>query len=89
MGFRFQRRLTLLKGLTLNMSKSGPSLTLGGRGASLNLGQRGITGNAGISGTGLSYRAKLSQHQPLKKLLLALFWLGLMAALGYLYQTYM
>lgn len=89
MGFRFQRRLPLLKGLTLNISKSGPSVTVGGAGASLNLSKRGLLGSSGIPGTGLSYRSRLGQQQPLKQLLIALFWLGLMAALGYLYQTYM
>ena len=31
MGFRFQKRIRIFKGLTLNLSKSGSSLTLGHR----------------------------------------------------------
>ena len=32
MGFRFQKRIRIFKGLTLNLSKSGTSWSLGGRG---------------------------------------------------------
>jgi hypothetical protein len=37
MGFRFQKRIRIFKGLTLNLIKSGTSWTVGGRGASVNL----------------------------------------------------
>ncbi|CAK0759977.1 DUF4236 domain-containing protein [Gammaproteobacteria bacterium] len=60
MGFRFEKRIRLVKGLTLNLSKTGVSLTVGIPGASVNLGKDGLTGNAGLPGTGLSYREKLS-----------------------------
>jgi hypothetical protein len=33
MGFRFQKRIRLFKGLTLNLGKSGTSWTVGGPGA--------------------------------------------------------
>jgi hypothetical protein len=59
-GLRFQKRLKLLPGLKLNLSKSGASATLGTKGAGVNIGPGGITTNAGIPGTGLSYRQKLS-----------------------------
>jgi hypothetical protein len=59
MGFRFQKRIRLFKGLTLNLSKTGTSWTIGGRGASINLRDGKATGNVGIPGTGLSYREKL------------------------------
>jgi hypothetical protein len=36
MGFRFQKRIRIFKGLTLNLSKSGTSWTVGGPGASVN-----------------------------------------------------
>ena len=63
MGFRFQKRIRLFKGLTVNLSKSGASWTVGGRGASINVRGDKITGNAGIPGTGISYRERLdSQH---------------------------
>ena len=59
MGFRFQKRIRIFKGLTLNLSKSGTSWTVGGRGASVNVRGDKVTGNAGIPGTGISYRERL------------------------------
>jgi hypothetical protein len=59
-GLRFQKRLKLLPGLKINLSKSGASATVGTKGAGVNIGRDGITTNAGIPGTGLSYRQKLS-----------------------------
>ena len=59
MGFRFQKRISLLPGIRLNLSKSGASLTVGKSGLSVNLGKNGATGNVGIPGTGLSYREKI------------------------------
>ena len=60
MGFRFQKRIRLFKGLTLNLSKTGTSWTIGGRGASVNIRDGKATGNVGIPGTGLSYRSRLT-----------------------------
>ena len=62
MGFRFQKRLNILPGVRINLSKSGVSTSLGPRGADVNIGRDGITTNAGIPGTGLSYRSKLGGH---------------------------
>lgn len=59
MAFRFLRRISILPGVRLNISKGGPSLSLGPRGASVTIGQRGIWGNVGIPGSGLSYRKRL------------------------------
>ena len=61
MGFRFQKRIRIFKGLTLNLSKSGTSWTVGGKGASINVRGDKVTGNAGIPGTGISYRERLDQ----------------------------
>jgi hypothetical protein len=58
MTFRFQKRIRILKGLTLNLSKSGTSWTLGGKGASINVRGDKATGNVGIPGTGASYRER-------------------------------
>ena len=58
-GLRFQKRLRILPGLRINLSKSGASTTIGPRGAGVNIGKDGITTNAGIPGTGLSYRQKV------------------------------
>jgi len=59
MGFRFQKRISILPGVRINLSKSGVSASLGPRGADVNIGKDGVTANAGIPGTGLSYRQKV------------------------------
>jgi hypothetical protein len=69
MGFRFQKRIRLFKGLTLNLSKTGTSWTIGGRGASINLRDGKATGNVSIPGTGLSYRGKLIDAENASKTL--------------------
>lgn len=61
MGFRFSKRITLLPGVRMNLSKSGASLSVGPRGASVTMGKRGVYGNVGIPGTGLSYRERLDR----------------------------
>jgi hypothetical protein len=74
-GLRFQKRIRILPGLRINLSKSGASASVGPRGADVNIGRHGVTTNAGIPGTGLSYRQKVGRG-----------WLGillLMAALGW------
>ena len=62
MGFRFQKRIRIFKGLTLNLSKSGTSWTVGGPGASVNLKDGKATGTVGIPGTGLTYRERLDNN---------------------------
>jgi hypothetical protein len=61
-GLRFQKRLRILPGVRINLSKSGVSASVGPRGADINIGRHGVTANAGIPGTGLSYRRKLGTH---------------------------
>jgi len=61
MGLRFQKRIKILPGVYINLSKSGVSASLGGHGATVNVGHTGkrmVT--FGIPGTGLSYRVPLS-----------------------------
>jgi len=55
MSFRFWRRVKILPGVTLNLSKTGGSLSLGPRGAKLTLGPHGKRTTVGIPGTGLFY----------------------------------
>lgn len=64
MGFRFQKRITILPGIRINLSKSGASLSAGPRGASVNIGKRGLYGTVGIPGSGLSYRERLDKPKP-------------------------
>jgi Protein of unknown function (DUF4236) len=52
MGLRFRRRLSILPGLRLNLSRSGASVSVGHRGAWVTVGQRRVT--VGLPGTGLS-----------------------------------
>ena len=61
MPFRFSKRISIIPGVRLNLSKSGASLSVGPRGASMTMGKRGVYGNVGIPGTGLSYRERLDK----------------------------
>ena len=56
---RFRKTLQIAKGLRLNISKSGISLTAGVPGASINLGSNGAYVNYGIPGTGLYNRKRI------------------------------
>lgn len=55
MGFRFQRRIKIIPGVTLNVGKRGVSTSIGRRGAHITFGQNGVRRTAGIPGTGISY----------------------------------
>jgi len=56
MGYlRFWRRMKIAPGMTLNLSKSGGSLSFGPRGAKYTIGPRGRRTTVGIPGTGLFY----------------------------------
>jgi hypothetical protein len=55
MGFRFSRRISVLAGVRLNISKSGISTSLGMRGGSVTIGKRGVRMTVGMPGTGISY----------------------------------
>lgn len=57
MGFRFQRRIKLMPGVTLNLSKSGVTTSLGVRGARVTLGRGRVRQTVGLPGTGISHTA--------------------------------
>jgi hypothetical protein len=59
---RFYRRVHLFPGVSVNLSKSGPSLTVGVRGAHMTMGRRGITRTVGIPGTGIYYTSHDGYH---------------------------
>ena len=63
MGFRFRKSVRITKGLKVNFSKSGASVSLGGRGHSINFSKRGTRVSAGVPGTGISYSG-LSKKVP-------------------------
>jgi len=62
MGFRFYRRVRLFPGVSVNLSRSGPSLSVGVRGAHVTMGSRGVTKTVGIPGTGLFYTSRSGHH---------------------------
>lgn len=55
MGLRYRRRVPLARGLYVNLSRSGASLSVGTRGAHLTVSPRGQRATIGLPGTGLSY----------------------------------
>ncbi len=59
MGFRFFRRWNILPGISLNLSKSGPSISFGTRGARITVGAKGVRGTVGIPGTGFYYTKQI------------------------------
>jgi len=62
MGLRFYRRIHILPGVSVNVSRSGPSLTLGVRGAHVTMGRTGVTKTVGLPGTGIYYTSRAGYH---------------------------
>ena len=60
MSWLFRRRIRVIPGVRLNLSKSGVTASIGVRGASITLGGKGGTyANVGIPGTGIYSRRKI------------------------------
>jgi Protein of unknown function (DUF4236) len=59
MGFRFYKRVNLIPGLRMNLSCSGPSLSIGRGGAWFTVGPRGKRLTVGGLGIGLFYTTKI------------------------------
>jgi|GEM_PF-5209881 hypothetical protein len=57
---RLWRRVKVAPGLTINFSKSGPSLSVGPRGSKMTFGKRGVRQTVGLPGTGLYMFRQLS-----------------------------
>lgn len=55
MGFRFNKRVKICKGVTLNLGKKGASVSVGTKGARVTVGKNGTRTTVGIPGTGISY----------------------------------
>lgn len=74
MGLRFQRRIKIAPGVTVNLSKSGIGASVGVRGARYGVNPKGQTyKSVGLPGTGLSYRTvepASPQPGPLQRLVL-------------------
>src|SRR5437016_12809060 len=62
MGLRFYRRVHLCPGVSMNLSRSGPSLTFGTRSAHMTVGRTGVRKTVGIPGTGLYYTSRQGYH---------------------------
>lgn len=55
MGFRFQKRIRILPGVHINLSKTGISTSVGGKGLTVNLRGDKVKTTVGLPGTGMSY----------------------------------
>jgi len=55
MGFRLFRRIKILPGVTLNLSKSGVSESVGVRGAHVTVSSKGVRKTVGLPGSGVFY----------------------------------
>ena len=62
MGFRFRKRNKIVPGLSINLSKGWPSLSIGGHGVTTNVGRNGPRGTVGIPGSGLSWQIGGHRH---------------------------
>jgi len=65
MAFRFYRRVRLFPGVSVNLSRSGPSFSVGVRGAHVTVGRRGVTRTVGIPGTGVFYTSRTGRQTAL------------------------
>ena len=62
MAWSYRKRIKIIPGVHLNLSKSGISTSVGVRGANLTFGKSGTYLNTGIPGTGIYNRQKLSNN---------------------------
>ena len=83
MGFRFHKAFSLIPGVKLNMSKSGPSISVGGKGLTYNVGGKGTRTTASIPGSGMSYTTRKSiGNSPVSRYAM----MALMVAIAYGFQ---
>ena len=61
---RLWRRVRIAPGVTINLSKSGPSVSLGPRGAKVTMSRRGVRQTVGIPGTGVYATRQLTSPSP-------------------------
>ena len=59
MSVNFRKRVKLMPGINLNISKSGISVNLGIRGANISCSKNGIYINTGLPGSGIYRKDKL------------------------------
>ena len=86
MSILFRRRIKIIPGVRLNISKSGLSASVGVRGASITLGGRGGTyANLGIPGTGIYTRKKIGGKKTYT--ILVIFLIGFFSL--FMYQLFL
>lgn len=59
MAWKYRKRIKIVPGVTINVSRSGVSTTIGPKGASVNIGKNGTYLNTGIPGTGIYDRQRI------------------------------
>lgn len=64
MGIRFRKRIKILPGVHINLSRSGVSTSLGVRGASITKGHGKTRTNLGIPGSGISHNTVTTDAKP-------------------------
>lgn len=64
MGIRFQKRIKVLPGITLNLSRKGISTSIGTTGARVTYGHEKRRVTTGIPGSGISHTSITSTKQP-------------------------
>jgi hypothetical protein len=64
MGWRFQKRISVLPGVKLNISKGGVSVRTGVSGAGITFARRGVRGTVGLPGSGLYYTEMITKRKP-------------------------
>jgi len=67
MGLRFWKRIRILPGITLNISKSGISISFGTRGLRYTIGKNRRQTTIGIPGTGIYYTKRKTKNGKSKK----------------------
>ncbi len=79
---RFQKRIKLFPGVSINLSKSGISTSIGPRGAKVTLGNGRQSTTIGIPGTGLSHTERRASNTSLLFVLALIFFLSLLTLLS-------
>ena len=63
MSWSFRRRIKVIPGVYLNLSKKGISTSVGVKGASLTFGSDGVYRNLSLPGTGIYSRQKIGNYE--------------------------
>ena len=61
MAFRFSTSKKILPGVSVNVSTSGPSVSIGPKHAKLNISKRGVRATVSIPKTGISFSKKIGK----------------------------